>query len=61
MLNPYAETFENNLTGSWMQLAIVAVLICITFNILLYMMGFAMESEQLKRYAKSEFMQVSAS
>ena len=55
------KTFSDRLTGDWMGLATIAVAICIFFNLLVYMAGFALHSEHLKRYAKSEFLQVSAS
>jgi len=48
-------------SGDWMPMAIAAVMICILFNVLLYMMGKVFESEELARYANSEFLQVSAS
>jgi hypothetical protein len=52
--------FQNRL-DSWWSLAMLAILICISFNTLVYMLGFALESPEVKNYAKSEFLQVSAS
>lgn len=52
--------FENRMNG-WYGLAGLAIAICLLFNALAYMAGFALQSEELKRYAKSEFLQVSAS
>ena len=47
--------------GSWWGLAIVAITIGVLFNALIYMMGAALESESLKRHAKAEGIQVTAS
>jgi hypothetical protein len=47
--------------SSWMLLAIAAIMACLFFNVLLYMGGMTLQSEELKRYAQSEFLQVSAS
>jgi hypothetical protein len=52
--------FENRLNG-WWDLAVLAILICISFNTLVFMLGFALESQEIKNYAKAEFLQVSAS
>jgi len=52
--------FENRVNG-WWGLAVTAILICIAFNTLVYMLGFALESQEIKNYAKAEFLQVSAS
>ncbi|MEM4633594.1 MAG: hypothetical protein QW275_00380 [Candidatus Anstonellaceae archaeon] len=46
---------------NWQAMAISAVLICISFNVLLYMAGKALQSDHLKRHAQAEFLQVSAS
>ena len=46
---------------SWMPLAIAAILICVFANALAYMAGTILQSESVKRYAKSEFIEVSAS
>ena len=54
------QAFQNRVDG-WWQLAIIAILICISFNTLVYMLGFALESQEVKNYAKAEFLQVSAS
>jgi len=54
------DAFDNRVNG-WWGLAITAILICIAFNTLVYMLGFALESQEIKNYAKSEFLQVSAS
>ena len=45
----------------WWGLATLAILICISFNTLLYMLGVTLSSQEIKNYAKSEFLQVSAS
>jgi len=47
--------------NNWQAMAIVAILICILFNALVYMAGRAFQSEHLKKYAQSEFLQVTAS
>ena len=52
--------FQNRVDG-WWQIAITAILICISFNTLVYMLGSVLESQEVKNYAKAEFMQVSAS
>ncbi|MFA6907981.1 MAG: hypothetical protein WC263_04095, partial [Candidatus Micrarchaeia archaeon] len=52
--------FQNRVDG-WWAIAITAILICISFNTLVYMLGAALESQEVKNYAKAEFMQVSAS
>jgi len=52
--------FQNRVDG-WWGLAATAILICIAFNTLVYMLGFALESQEIKNYAKAEFLQVSAS
>ena len=52
--------FQNRVDG-WWGLAITAILICVAFNTLVYMLGFALESQEVKNYAKAEFLQVSAS
>lgn len=52
--------FQNRVDG-WWGLAVTAILICISFNTLVYMLGFALESQEIKNYAKAEFLQVSAS
>ncbi|MFA6214601.1 MAG: hypothetical protein WC717_04970 [Candidatus Micrarchaeia archaeon] len=52
--------FQNRVDG-WWGLAVTAILICIAFNTLVYMLGFALESQEVKNYAKAEFLQVSAS
>ena len=52
--------FQNRVDG-WWGIAITAILICISFNTLVYILGFALESQEIKNYAKSEFLQVSAS
>ena len=54
-------TYFNNRMDSWWQIAVFAILICISFNALVYMLGFALESQEVKNYAKAEFLQVSAS
>jgi len=55
------ETYFQNRMDSWWILAVTAIMICVSFNTLLYMLGFALESQEIKNYAKSEFLQVSAS
>jgi len=52
--------FQDKVSG-WWGLAMTAILICIAFNTLLYMLGVALSSQETKNYAKSEFLQVSAS
>ncbi len=47
--------------GSWYPLAITAVILCFFFNTLVYMAGHALQAENLKKYARTEFLQVSAS
>lgn len=47
--------------GSWMPLAIAAIMICVIFNTLTYMAGVVFQSEHLKKYAEGEFLQVTAS
>ncbi|MFA5929875.1 MAG: hypothetical protein WC861_03245 [Candidatus Micrarchaeia archaeon] len=54
------QAFQNRVDGWWL-LATTAILICISFNTLVYMLGSALESQEVKNYAKSEFLQVSAS
>jgi len=46
---------------NWQYFALVAVLVCIGFNTLVYMFGEAFHLENMKRWAKAEFLQVSAS
>jgi len=55
------QTYFNNRVDGWWTLAVTAILICISFNTLVYMLGFALESQEVKNYAKAEFLQVSAS
>ncbi len=60
----FAAKFENIFTtklNNWQPYAIVAISICFFFNLLLYMAGNMLESKELKTYATSEFMQVTAS
>lgn len=45
----------------WKVYALAAVLICIGFNGLVYMLGEAFSLDNMKRWAKAEFLQVSAS
>jgi len=52
--------FEKRM-NSWWQVAIIAILICIFFNVLVYMLGSFLSSQEIKNYAKAEFLQVSAS
>ena len=52
--------FKGHMEG-WMPIAITAVMLCVFFNVLLYMVGTVFQSEHLKKYAESEFMQVTAS
>ena len=62
--NAYVEQQEgyfNNRINGWWQLATLAILICISFNTLVYMLGYALESQEVKNYAKAEFLQVIAS
>ena len=48
-------------TGSWYPAAIAAILLSVFFNVLVYMAGEAFRAENLKRYAKAEFLQTTAS
>ncbi len=57
----YGGMFESQFEGNWMELAVLAILVCLFFNTLTYMAGELMQSQGLKRYAKAEFLQVSAS
>lgn len=50
-----------SMPGSWANMGLLAVLICLFSNILIFLAGMALESENLKRYARSEFLQVTAS
>ncbi len=52
--------FQDRLNG-WTGIAISAIFVCVLFNALLYMAGMGLESEHLKQYARSEFLQVTAS
>ncbi|MCX8197212.1 MAG: hypothetical protein N3G80_02765 [Candidatus Micrarchaeota archaeon] len=45
----------------WYGLAILAIGLCLFFNILLYMIGTFLQAENIKRYAKAEFFQLFAS
>ena len=56
----YGGQFRGQLE-KWEVMAITAIMICVLFNALVYMAGRALESENLKRYAKAEFLQVTAS
>lgn len=47
--------------NGWLALCVVAIAICVAFNTLLYMAGMMFQSEHLKKYAESEFLQVTAS
>ena len=58
--NKYGEYFSNRM-DSWWGLAISAIMLCLFFNVLVHMAGMALQSEHLKRYARSEFLQVTAS
>lgn len=61
-LSTQGATFQKTLDNwGWMNMAVAALLICVFGNLIIYMAGYALESEQLKRYAVSEFIQVSAS
>ncbi|MFA6328606.1 MAG: hypothetical protein WCY41_04115 [Candidatus Micrarchaeia archaeon] len=53
--------YFQNRVDSWWSMAITAILICIAFNTLVYMLGTTLESQEIKNYAKAEFLQVSAS
>jgi hypothetical protein len=55
------QTYFQNRVDGWWQLAILAILICISFNTLVYMLGHVLESQEVKNYAKAEFLQVTAS
>ena len=58
--NAYGGQFKSQL-DNWKPMAEIAIAICIFFNVLVYMAGMALDSESLKRYAKAEFLQVTAS
>ena len=45
----------------WKQYAIMAALACVAFNTVVYMLGEAFGLDNMKRWAKAEFLQVSAS
>lgn len=53
--------FEKSFGENWQQLALVAIAAGILFNILVYMAGMALQAENLKRYARAEGLQVTAS
>lgn len=54
--------FVSNWDGrNWKTYALIAVLICIGFNTVVYMLGGAFGIDSMKRWAKGEFLQVSAS
>ncbi|MEM4554389.1 MAG: hypothetical protein QXT25_00880 [Candidatus Anstonellaceae archaeon] len=55
--------FESKMgaSGEWRGIAWYALLVCLFLNILIYMVGYALQAENLKRYAKTEMLQVSAS
>jgi len=62
--NAYRDKFGdifNNKLGNWQVYAGLALAICFLFNLLLFMAAKALQSEHLKKYALSEFMQVTAS
>jgi len=56
----YENMFTNQL-GNWPQLAMAAILIGVFFNALIYMVGKMLDSESIKKYAKVELLQVTAS
>ncbi|VVB99924.1 Uncharacterised protein [uncultured archaeon] len=47
--------------NNWVPIAITAIMLCLFANILVYMLGVVLQAENLKRYAMSEFLQVTAS
>jgi len=55
------QKYFQNRVNSWWQIAVVAILICVFFNVLVYMLGSFLSSQEIKNYAKAEFLQVSAS
>lgn len=54
-------SFIKTFNSGWISLATDAILISFFFNILLYMVSVILQSEELKRFAKSEFIQATAS
>ncbi|VVC02618.1 Uncharacterised protein [Candidatus Burarchaeum australiense] len=58
--NQYGGIFQSRM-GGWQLIAIASILVCLFANTLVYMAGYLFQSEHLKRYASSEFLQVSAS
>ena len=56
--------FEGQLSqqsGAWYGTAIAAIMLCVFLNGFIYMLGVGFGMENLKRYARGEFLQVSAS
>lgn len=60
-IEEYGTSFQTRLEQDWFQFGLAAIGVCLLATTLVYMAGFALQSEQLKRYAKSELLQVSAS
>ncbi|MCX8195223.1 MAG: hypothetical protein N3G22_03925 [Candidatus Micrarchaeota archaeon] len=56
----YGDMFKERI-DSWWQIALLAIFSCLFFNVFIYMAAMAFQSQELKRYAYSEFLQVSAS
>ncbi len=46
---------------NWQALAMIAVMACLFANALVYMIGYALQMENVKRFAKVEFFHVTAS
>ena len=59
-LTKYQNMFTNQM-DNWQQMAMAAILIGVFFNALIYMFGRLIDSESMKRYAKVELLQVTAS
>ena len=66
--NSFSQTGETDLqaklapnTGAWYGLAMAAIMLCVFLNGLLYMLGVGFGLESLKKYARAEFLQVTAS
>lgn len=55
------KSFQKSFEGDWQALALVAIAAGILFNAIIYMAGMALEAENLKRYARAEGLQVTAS
>ncbi len=59
--NEAGQSFQSSFENNWQGIAIVAIAAGIFFNALVYMAGMALEAENLKRYARAEGLQITAS